>query len=47
VIEDSPNGIKAGKSAGMYVIALRTPPFKDEDLKEADEIIDKLSDIKI
>ena len=39
VIEDSPSGIKAGLSAGMWVIAVTTPFSRDKVL--AADIIDK------
>ena len=42
VIEDSPHGISAGKSAGMKVVAVVTPLTKDLDLSEADLLIDSL-----
>lgn len=38
VIEDSRNGIEAGKRAGMFVIAYRTEPNSDTDLSAADVI---------
>ena len=46
VIEDSPSGIKAGKRAGMTVLALKTPLFTEEDLDEADAIIQDLSELE-
>ncbi len=42
VIEDSPHGISAGKSAGMKVVAVVTPLTRDLDLSEADIRIDSL-----
>ena len=36
VIEDSKNGIKAAKRAGMFVVAYRTEPNSETDLSEAD-----------
>jgi mannitol-1-/sugar-/sorbitol-6-phosphatase len=46
VIEDAPSGIRAGKAAGMRVIAVPTTyPF--EQLGEADVIIKRLSDLRI
>jgi sugar-phosphatase len=38
VVEDAPAGIKAGKSAGAYVVALTTTHEADE-LDEADQVI--------
>ena len=39
VIEDSPHGIDAAKTAGMYVIALATS-FDEAQLQKADRIVD-------
>jgi beta-phosphoglucomutase-like phosphatase (HAD superfamily) len=46
VIEDSVSGIRAGKSAGMKVIAITTTRNR-EDLQEADLIIDDYKEIDI
>ncbi len=46
VIEDSPNGIKAAKNAGMKCIALTTT-FDKAYLKEADVVVDKYDEIKL
>ena len=46
VIEDSPVGVKAGKAAGMHVIAVASTHTQAE-LQEADEIIPQLADIKL
>ena len=43
VIEDSPNGIAAGKAAGMRVLAVRTPYTEGLDLSAADRVVDSLS----
>jgi len=45
VIENSPFGIKSAKSAGIYCIAISSTLNKDY-LKEADKVIDKISDLK-
>jgi sugar-phosphatase len=46
VIEDAPSGIRAGKAAGMRVIAVPTTyPF--EQLGEADIVIKRLSDLRL
>jgi len=45
VIEDSPIGVKAAKSAGMKCIAV-TNTFPKEQLQQADYIIDNLNKIK-
>lgn len=42
VIEDSANGIKAARAAGMYVIALASPQAYPLDLSGADLVIDSL-----
>ncbi|MFQ5872839.1 MAG: HAD family hydrolase, partial [Dehalococcoidia bacterium] len=42
VIEDSPHGIRAGKRAGMRVMAVVTPLTRDLDLSEADQVVDSL-----
>ena len=46
VIEDSPRGVKAAKSAGMFCVALTTTN-KKELLSEADIIVDSFSEILI
>lgn len=46
VIEDSPNGIRAAKTAGMKCIALATT-FDKALLSEADVVVDKFSDIDL
>jgi len=37
VIEDSPNGVRAAKSAGMYCISYKPDPLRELDLSMADE----------
>lgn len=44
VIEDSSNGVRAAKAAGMTCIALRNPDSGNQDLTPADIIIDALGD---
>lgn len=44
VIEDSANGVRAAKAAGMTCIALRNPDSGNQDLSPADIIIDALGD---
>lgn len=46
VIEDAPSGIRAGKAAGMRVIAVPTT-YPVHQLGEADVIIKRLSDLRI
>jgi HAD superfamily hydrolase (TIGR01509 family) len=45
VIEDSVNGIRAARSAGMKVVALRGLDNRDLDLSEADKIIQSLNEL--
>ena len=40
VIEDSTNGVKAAKAAGMYCIGFDNPGSGQQDLSEADRVID-------
>lgn len=47
VLEDSTNGIKAAKAAGMFVIAVPNEMTKDLDFSEADLVINQLSDITL
>ncbi len=44
VLEDSLNGVLAGKRAGCYVIAVPTEYTKDQDFEAADFIADSLFD---
>lgn len=46
VIEDSANGVRAAKAAGMTCIALRNPDSGNQDLSPADYIVDALCDAK-
>jgi len=45
VIEDSPAGVKAGKAAGMHVIAVMSTHTRGQ-LQEADGIIQQLADLR-
>ncbi len=45
-IEDSENGVKSAKRAGMYVIAAPTSSTKYHNFKDADIIIKNLAEIK-
>lgn len=47
VVEDSPNGVKAAKSAGMKCIALKSKYASESELKEADVIVKSLDEITI
>jgi sugar-phosphatase len=44
VIEDAPAGVKAGKAAGMRVVAVATTHSRDE-LRDADTIISQLAEM--
>lgn len=46
VVEDAPNGILAGKAAGMKVIGIASSHSKEE-LTEADVVVGQLTDIKL
>ncbi|UCF95874.1 MAG: HAD-IA family hydrolase [Spirochaetaceae bacterium] len=45
VIEDSHNGVKAAKAAGMFVVATTNPYTEREDLGQADLVVNCLGDI--
>jgi HAD superfamily hydrolase (TIGR01509 family) len=45
VIEDSTNGIKAAKAAGIYCIGYDSPNSKLQDYSLADEVISNFSDL--
>lgn len=45
VVEDSCNGTRAAKAAGMYCLGLRNPDSGNQDLSAADEIIDSLAEL--
>ncbi len=46
VLEDAPNGIRAGRAAGAMVVALRTT-HGDDELCEADAIVDDLASLTV
>jgi len=47
VIEDSTNGVKAAKSAGMFCIGYENPGTGSQDLSNADVVVRKLTDIDL
>ena len=47
VIEASPAGIQAGRAAGMHVVGVITSAYPAEELRHAQVIVRKLSDIEI
>ncbi|MFW6262482.1 MAG: HAD family hydrolase [Thermotogota bacterium] len=46
VIEDSSNGVKAGKSAGMYVIGFQSDDGS-QNLSDADKLVHSLKEAKV
>jgi sugar-phosphatase len=46
VVEDAPNGIRAGKQAGMRVVGLTTT-YSAKELHEADAVVQSLSQIGV
>ena len=46
VVEDSKNGVEAGKRAGMTVIAYRSGPNDDTDLSAADVVVDGSAELR-
>jgi HAD superfamily hydrolase (TIGR01509 family) len=46
VIEDSPLGVKAAKTAGMKCLAI-TNTHPRQELKEADKVVDSLEDVDL
>lgn len=46
MIEDSRNGVRAAKSAGMYCIGFRNGDNGDQDLSEADAVVSDLQEVK-
>lgn len=47
VIEDSANGVKAAKDAGMICIGYANPGTGDQDLTKADFVVSELSEISL
>jgi len=45
VFEDSPNGIAAGKAAGIFVVGVPNEVTRDAGLDEADLVVDSLADL--
>ena len=46
VIEDSKNGVEAGKNAGMTVIAYRSGPNDETDLSAADVVVESADELR-
>ncbi|RUS45828.1 HAD family phosphatase [Cohnella sp. AR92] len=47
VLEDSRNGIRAAKAAGMFCIGYANPNSGNQDLSQADRIVQTIRDIRI
>ena len=47
VFEDSKNGIKAAKAAGMRVVGIRNEFMSEPDFQDADFLVDNYADIEI
>jgi HAD superfamily hydrolase (TIGR01509 family) len=45
VFEDSPNGVRAGKAAGIFVVGIPNDVTRDVGLVEADLVLDSLADL--
>ncbi|HZR93290.1 MAG TPA: HAD-IA family hydrolase [Gaiellaceae bacterium] len=45
VFEDSPNGVRAAKAAGIYVVAIPNDVTREFGLDEADLLLDSLADL--
>jgi putative hydrolase of the HAD superfamily len=45
--EDSPNGIKAAKAAGLFCVAVLNPITRQLDTDHADLVIDSLAEISL
>jgi HAD superfamily hydrolase (TIGR01509 family) len=45
VFEDSPNGVRAGRAAGIFVVGIPNDVTRDVGLEEADLVVDSLADL--
>jgi HAD superfamily hydrolase (TIGR01509 family) len=45
VFEDSPNGVRAGKAAGVFTVAIPNDVTRDYGLEEADLVVESLADL--
>jgi len=46
-IEDSPNGIRAAKGAGLFCVGYANAVTRQLDLSEADLVVDSLDDLPL
>ena len=46
-IEDSPNGVRAAKAAGLYCVAVPNPVTAGLDLSAADLVVEALTDLQL
>jgi HAD superfamily hydrolase (TIGR01509 family) len=46
-VEDSPNGVRAAKAAGIFCVAVPNPVTADLDLSEADVVVGSLADLPL
>lgn len=47
VIEDSRNGVMAAKAAGMKCVGFRNPNSGNQDIDDADHVVEKLSELNL
>ena len=47
VIEDTENGARAAKAAGMYCIGFRSPHSGRQDLSMCDEVVDEMAEVDL
>jgi beta-phosphoglucomutase-like phosphatase (HAD superfamily) len=45
VFEDSPNGVRAARAAGIFVVAVPNDVTRDFGLDEADLVVDSLAEL--
>ena len=47
VIEDSNNGVRAAKAAGLVCLGLNDPEYGNQNLSEADMVVDDLQKVQV
>ena len=45
MFEDSPNGVRAGKAAGIFTVGIPNAVTRDYGLDEADLVVDSLAEL--